>query len=520
MAIFEVAGRIWVPEVRKFPDVTPTISTLPLGRSRVAGDAVGDDHRASSPRLRGWLTLPFRPGAPPSATLGILVAAGFLVCETVAALLLRQIAPTERMGTIYLLGILVVSAIWGLRLAVLTSIASAITFDYVRDWPNGHVLSVELQNGVVHVIFLVAALVANGLASLARARTNEVEARRREAAVIAEQQAGLRRIATLVAREVPPAEVFAALVDEMVHCLHADTAVLLRYEAGNNVTIVAASGEVGLGHVPGTQLTLDDDVPPEEALGFGASLSTPIRVGGNTWGAAVLWGDGLEVAPVNDFADLAATAIANAHTREELTASRARIVTAADEARRRLERDLHDGVQQRLASLRLRLGMMTAELPVGVPDLASQLAELNAGLVGVAEDLQEFSRGVHPAILSSGLRPALCTLARRSAVPVTIEVNVDGAVGESVEMAAYYVLAEALANAAKHSAASGVRVSVRCEGPNLRMVIRDDGVGGANPRKGSGLVGLTDRVEALGGQLSVSSPVGRGTSLDISIPIR
>ncbi len=499
--------------------MTPTISTLPLGPSTMAGGSIDNGRGASSPRLWGWLTLPFRPGAPPSATLGILVGVGFLVSETVAALLLRQIAPTERMGTIYLLGILVVSAIWGLRLAVLTSIASAITFDYVRDWPNGHVLSVELQNGVVHVIFLVAALVANGLASLARARTNEVEARRREAAAVAEQQAGLRRIATLVARAVPPSDVFAALVDEMVHCLHGDTAILLRYEAGNTVTIVAASGDVGPGHTPGTQFVLDDGVPPGEALGFGAGVGTPIRVGGSTWGAAVLRGEGLAVALVNDFADLAATAIANAHTREELTASRARIVTAADEARRRLERDLHDGVQQRLASLRLRLGMVTAELPSGLPDLANQLAELNAGLVGVTEDLQEFSRGVHPAILSSGLRPALCTLARRSAVPVAIEVNVDGAIAESVEMAAYYVLAEALANAAKHSAANQVQVSVRCSGPDLCMAIRDDGVGGANPRKGSGLVGLTDRVEALGGTLSVSSPVGRGTSLDVSIPI-
>lgn len=489
--------------------------------SHYLSSACGDvDRGASRLRLWGWLTLPFRPGATPSATMGILVAAGFLVSETIAALLLRQIAPTERMGTIYLLGILVVSAIWGLRLAVLTSIASAVTFDYVRDWPNGHVLSVELQNGVVHLIFLVVALVANGLASLARARTNEVEVRRQEAAAIAEQQAGLRRIATLVAREVPPSEVFAALVDEMVHCLHADAAILLRYEAGSAVTIVAASGDVGADHLPGTHSALADDVPPVEAMGFHSGVCAPIRVGGSTWGTAVLKVQDLEAAPVHDFADLAATAIANAHTREELTASRARIVTAADEARRRLERDLHDGVQQRLASLRLRLGMAAAALPPGLPDLADQFAELNAGLVGVAEDLQEFSRGVHPAILSSGLRPALCTLARRSAVPVAIEVNVDGDIAESVEMAAYYVLAEALANAAKHSAANQVQVSVRCSGPHLRMAIRDDGVGGANPRKGSGLIGLTDRVEALGGQLSVTSPVGRGTSLDVSIPIR
>ncbi|MBA0047989.1 DUF4118 domain-containing protein [Mycobacteroides sp. LB1] len=480
---------------------------------------IGDNGRALRPRLWGWLTLPFRPGAPPSATLGILVAAGFLVSETVAALLLRQIAPTERMGTIYLLGILVVSAIWGLRLAVLTSIASAVTFDYVRDWPDGHVLSVELQNGVVHVIFLVVALVANGLASLARARTNEVEARRQAAAAIAEQQAGLRRIATLVARGVPPAEVFAALVHEMVDCLHADAAVLLRYESGSYVTIIAVSGDVGIGHMPGAHLALNDGVSPGEALGFRASVSAPIRVGGSTWGAAVLRVEDVDAAPIDDFADLVATAIANAHTREELTASRARIVTAADEARRRLERDLHDGVQQRLASLRLRLGMATAAVPADLQDLADQLAELNAGLIGVAEDLQEFSRGVHPAILASGLRPALCTLARRSAVPVTIEVNIDGPVAESVEMAAYYVLAEALANAAKHSDASRVQVSVRCSGPDLRMAIRDDGMGGANPRKGSGLIGLTDRVEALGGRLSVTSPIGRGTSLDVSIPI-
>jgi signal transduction histidine kinase len=214
-----------------------------------------------------------------------------------------------------------------------------------------------------------------------------------------------------------------------------------------------------------------------------------------------------------------ATAIANADARAELTASRARIVAASDAARRRFERDLHDGAQQRLVSLGLQLRTAEASLPPEWHVLRESVSDVVTGLTGVSEDLQEISRGIHPAILSrGGLGPALKTLGRRSAVPVDLRVAIDRRLPESVEVAAYYVVAEALTNAAKYAKASEVQVSAEADGPNLRLSIRDDGIGGADSHKGSGLIGLIDRVEALGGELRISSVAGSGTELLAMIP--
>jgi signal transduction histidine kinase len=216
-----------------------------------------------------------------------------------------------------------------------------------------------------------------------------------------------------------------------------------------------------------------------------------------------------------------ATAIANAETRAQLTASRARIVSAGDEARRRFERDLHDGAQQRLVSLGLKLRAAESAVPTELGSLRLQMSEMVDGLVDVSKDLQDISRGIHPAVLSrGGLAPALKTLARRSTVPVALDLGVEGRLPDSAEVAAYYVVAESLTNAAKHAQASEVTVKVDTDGTDLRLCIRDDGAGGADSRGGSGLVGLRDRVEALGGRLLVSSPVGNGTSLVATIPLR
>jgi signal transduction histidine kinase len=217
---------------------------------------------------------------------------------------------------------------------------------------------------------------------------------------------------------------------------------------------------------------------------------------------------------------LVAIAIANAATRAELVASRARIVTAGDEARRRLERDLHDGAQQRLVSLGLQLRVAEEAVPPELDEFRGQLAQVLAGLTGVSADLQEISRGIHPAILSrGGLGPALKTLARRSSVPVDLDLTLDRRLPDSIEVAVYYVVAEALTNAAKHAAASLVNVGVDTNDATLRLLIRDDGIGGADSRKGSGLIGLQDRVEALGGHMDIASPPGSGTSVHISIPL-
>jgi len=207
-------------------------------------------------------------------------------------------------------------------------------------------------------------------------------------------------------------------------------------------------------------------------------------------------------------------------SRAELTASRARIVTAADETRRRIERDLHDGVQQRLVSLSLGQRRASAMVPPELPELQAQLSRVADGLAGALEELQEISRGIHPAILAQGgLAAALKALARRSAVPVRLEVRAETRLPEPVEVAAYYIVSEALTNTVKHAHASAVSVVVDASDGVLGLSIRDDGRGGADPARGSGLIGLTDRVDALGGTIEVVSPVGAGTTLLIRLPI-
>jgi signal transduction histidine kinase len=207
-------------------------------------------------------------------------------------------------------------------------------------------------------------------------------------------------------------------------------------------------------------------------------------------------------------------------SRAELTASRARIVATSDETRRRIERDLHDGAQQRLVSLGLEVRAAEAAVPPELPELAVQLSEAAKGLTGVVQDIQEISRGIHPAILSKGgVGPALRTLARRSAIPVELDAIDVRRLPGRVEVASYFVVSEALTNAAKHSDASVVHISFEVTGSVSRLSIRDDGVGGAEPRAGTGLIGLRDRVEALGGTLEVTSPPGGGTALLVTMPM-
>jgi signal transduction histidine kinase len=221
------------------------------------------------------------------------------------------------------------------------------------------------------------------------------------------------------------------------------------------------------------------------------------------------------------FRDLRESECKLERSRAELAASRARIVTAADQARSRIERDLHDGVQQRLVSLLLAQRAAQAMAPPERSELQARLAEMAEGLEGALKELQEIARGIHPAILTDGgLAPALRTLARRSAVPVKLAARIDSRLPESVEVAAYYVVSEALTNAAKHARASVVRVTAEVLDGILELSVCDDGAGGADPARGSGLVGLTDRVDALGGVIEVTSRAGQGTTLRVTLPAR
>jgi signal transduction histidine kinase len=249
-------------------------------------------------------------------------------------------------------------------------------------------------------------------------------------------------------------------------------------------------------------------------------------VGGRLWGVIAASTRREEPFPpdteaqIGRFTELVATAVANAEAHAELTASRARIVATADQTRRRIERDLHDGAQQRLVSLALRLRTLAAGVPPDLGEVHQELAGVGAELDEVLSDLRELSRGIHPAILSEGgLGPALRTLARRSVVPVELQLATEGRLPERVEVTAYYVVAEALTNVAKHAKASLVRVEVAATDGRVRVDVRDDGVGGADPGRGSGLVGLKDRVAATGGTLQVDSRPGQGTSLLVELPV-
>jgi signal transduction histidine kinase len=249
-------------------------------------------------------------------------------------------------------------------------------------------------------------------------------------------------------------------------------------------------------------------------------------VQGRLWGALLAASlDELTLSPdaearIRSFTDLVATAVSNAQSLAELTASRARVLAAADEARRQIERDLHDGAQQRLVSLTLAVRATQAAVPPGSAHVGDDLASVADGLTSVLADLRELARGIHPTVLSEGgLVPALRTLARRSIVPVELDVHEVARLPEPVEVAAYYVISEALANAAKHSNASVVHVGAEIGNNVLHLRVLDDGDGGADPALGSGLMGLMDRVEALGGTIAITSPAGEGTSLDADLPL-
>jgi signal transduction histidine kinase len=224
-------------------------------------------------------------------------------------------------------------------------------------------------------------------------------------------------------------------------------------------------------------------------------------------------------ARLTSFTELVATAIANTENHAELTASRARIVAAADDARRRIERDLHDGAQQQLVTLGLKLRASALTVPAGLKNLHADFGELASGLDDVLNALRELSRGIHPAVLSTGgLGPALRTLARRAPIPVEVDVRLPTRPPERIEIAIYYLVAEALTNAAKHGQASAVVVDVHERDRGVHVSVSDDGVGGADPSRGSGLLGLRDRVGAHGATMSLLSAPGAGTSITAHFP--
>ena len=371
---------------------------------------------------------------------------------------------------------------------------------------------------------------------------------------LADEQASLRRVATLVARGVPARALFSAVTTEVARVFSTDepppVATVIRFDPGPECVVVGTSRSyaLGVGRVAlDTEgaLRLDTSAPhgsaprgstrrisnpsegptqtPSGERGFLHQIGSPVVVEGRLWGAVTLNSQIALPPDIDDrlvaFTELVATAIANAESQSELAASRGRIVAAADDARRRIERDLHDGIQQQLVSIGMELGSVGALLPEN-DELRAQVAAASDGLRSAIDDLREISRGIHPAILAhGGLGAALKTLARRSPVPVRLTSTVDGRLAERVEVAAYYVVSEALTNVARHAGASVVSIDVAGHDGALSLSIRDDGVGGADTGGGTGLIGLKDRVEALGGKISVQSSPGHGTSLAVTLPL-
>jgi signal transduction histidine kinase len=374
---------------------------------------------------------------------------------------------------------------------------------------------------------------------------------REELRRVADEQAALRRVATLVAQGTPSDAVFDAVTEEVGRLLPADVTVLCRYDPDGYITRIGEwSGtpdpipRVGRAPLGGRNVhtrvfetgrparvdDFGDDASPSglawRSAGLRSAVGAPISVEGRLWGLVVVISTSDEPLPagtearLSGFAELVATAISNAEANAELKASRARIVATADQTRRRIERDLHDGAQQRLVTLALQARTAQAKVPAQFDKLTADLDHIAMGLSSTLDELREFARGIHPAILANGgLAPALDTLVRRSSVRVTLDMRLRERLPERVEVTAYYVISEALVNAAKHAKASTVHVLVDMAGGMLRLNVRDDGVGGADPARGSGLIGLRDRAEATGGTFRLNSRHGEGTHLLIELPV-
>ena len=374
-------------------------------------------------------------------------------------------------------------------------------------------LSVQLR---LHNVPLIAYLIVGGVLGFL---VDDLAAVAKEQAALRRVDAALRRVATLVARAVPTGELFAATTEEVGKLLGVHGSRLGRLEPDGTTTVLAEWAENGDPIAAGT------DLVPRDA-GESVAVSAPIVVEGRPWGLMTASASRDRTLPpdtqtrLGRFTELLATAIANAQTRDELAASRARIVAASDHTRRQIERDLHDGAQQRLVSLTLGLRKAQRVVPPELLDLRQALSTVADGLAGVMEELREMARGIHPAVLAEGgIGPALGNLARRSSIPVEVDVNTDGRLPEQVEVAVYYVVAESLTNIVKHADASSATVVVDRADRVVLVSIRDDGVGGADLSRGTGLTGLLDRVQALGGRIDVESPVGAGTHIHAELPL-
>jgi signal transduction histidine kinase len=418
---------------------------------------------------------------------------------------------------------------------------------FVRESITDSVLATQLFIATAALTSLLLAAVTAERAGVARALAVSEAAQR----ALADEHAALRRVATLVAAESPPSHVFQQVTEEVGRLLGLPRATVVKYDGAHTATVVGGWTEDGRPRPPvGTSLDLDGDTVVARVLrtgtaqrvesydaasgslaetlrsaGYRAAVAAPVSLAGRSWGALAAATASDEPLPEGlerrlcDFADLVGQALANADARERLAASRAELVAVSDAERRRLERNLHDGAQQRLVSVALGLSMVDAKLEDDPGTARELLSDTQDDLTRGLEELRELARGLHPALLTErGLGPALDALLTRAPVPVEIEELPEERLTAPVEAAAYYVVAEAITNVAKYAHASRATVSISRSDGCATVTVCDDGVGGADPAGGSGLRGLAARVEALSGRLDVDSPPDRGTCIRAEIP--
>jgi signal transduction histidine kinase len=419
---------------------------------------------------------------------------------------------------------------------------------FVRESTTDSLLATQLFIAIAALTSLVLAAVTAERGRVAAALAQSEASQR----ALAGEQAALRRVATLVAGGAPPSRVFEQVTEEVARLLGMPGASLLRYDGARTATVVGGWSAEGRLSLPvSSTFDLDGDTVVAKVLrsgrpqrvehygdthgnlaetlkrsGYHAAVAAPVSVGGQRWGALAAGTRSDEPLPEGleqrlcDFADLVAQRLANADALEQLAASRARIVEVGDAERRRLERNLHDGAQQRLVSLALDLRMVEATLEKDPAAARRTLTSAQEQLAKGLEELRELARGIHPAVLTErGLGPALQGLFARAPLPVEITELPEERLAGPAEAAAYYVVAEAITNVAKYAHASHVTVSISRANGSARIVVADDGIGGADPALGTGLRGLADRVEALDGRLEVDSPAEHGTRISAEIPI-
>ena len=444
----------------------------------------------------------------------------------------------------YLLVVLVVAAMWGAAPAMIMAVLTVAGYELLFVAPLYQFHLSETRELVTAVVRLFTATLVGQLAARLRQAL-------RASARMSEEQSALRRVATLVAGSAPAQAVFEAVTREVGLLWGADLVHMVRYEPDGTVVAIAAWSRQPPQPAVGTRFDLDGPSIAREVrqtggpariesyvgragaiareartLGVRSSVGCPIQVNGQLWGVISASTKGSHPFPpgtesqIASFTELVATAVENAEARAQLSDSRARIIATADQTRRRLERDLHDGAQQRLVSLGLELRAMQAALPPELDKFGADLEHAVAGLSDALEELREMARGIHPAILAhGGLTPALKALARRSSVPVDLVLRIERRLPEQVEVSAYYVVAEALTNVTKHAHASAVTITVEATDDVLCICVQDDGRGGARFARDTGLVGLKDRVEALSGRILLDSPHGAGTVLRAEVPL-